>query len=181
MAVLEIVQFGDPRLRQIGAPVVRFDRKLHSLIDDMVETMEAAPGAGLAAQQVGIALQLCVMQVRGRTYEVANPEIVELSGDEDAWEGCLSLPGYRALRRRAEHAVMVGQDRNGRRVRIAGRGELARAMQHEYDHLQGVVYTDGLPEDAEILTEEELDARFEAARAAREEGTDARVEGRSEP
>lgn len=150
-----------------GERVTKFDRHLANLIDDMIETMRAAPGAGLAAQQIGLALQLCVMEVDGRTYELANPRIVHLSDEtEDAWEGCLSLANYRALRPRAERAVVEGQDRNGRRVRISGRGELARAIQHEYDHLQGELYVDDLPAGAEIITEEELEARLEQRRAA---------------
>ncbi len=154
-----IVLFGDPRLRLPGRPVTRFDRELATLIDDMVETMDAVPGAGLAAQQVGVDLQVCVIRVDDRLYEAVNPRIVHRSGEEDLWEGCLSLPGYRALRRRAEHAVMVAQDRNGQRVTISGHGWLARAIQHEHDHLQGLVYTDGLPQGAEIITDEELARR----------------------
>jgi peptide deformylase len=162
VSTLEIVRFGDPRLRLPGRKVTRFDAKLGRLIDDMVETMDAAPGAGLAAQQVGLDLQVCVIRIDDELYEAINPEIVHRSGEEDLWEGCLSLPGYRALRRRAEHAVMVAQDRTGKRVTISGHGWLARAIQHEYDHLQGELYTDGLPEGAEIITDEELAQRSEA-------------------
>lgn len=160
MALRPIVTLGDARLRLVGRPVVRFDRELAQLIDDMVETMDAAPGVGLAAQQIGVDLQLCVMRVDDVLYEVANPQVVHRSGEEGAWEGCLSVPGYRAWRLRAEHAVMTGQDRHGRRVTISGHGELARAIQHEYDHLRGELYIDGLPDGAEILTEAELEARF---------------------
>ncbi len=167
MAIRPIVPFGDPRLRLPGEPITRFDRKLGAVIDDMVETMKAAPGAGLAAQQIGLALQLCVIHVGGQLYEVANPEIVAISGEDEAWEGCLSLEGYRALRRRALHAVMLGQDRHGRRIRISGRGELARAIQHEFDHLQGILYTDGLPAGAEILSEAELERRLDEGRTQR--------------
>ena len=156
MAVLEIVQFGDPRLRAVGEPIVRFDRALGALIDDMVETMRAAPGAGLAAQQIGRALQLCVMEVGGQLFEVVNPRIVHLSGEQEALEGCLSLEGYYAPRRRAAHAVMVGRDRHGQGVRVTGDGHLARAIQHEYDHLQGILYVDGLEPGAEILHVDEL-------------------------
>ena len=159
MSILEIVRFGDPRLRLPGRLVTRFDRELAALIDDMVETMDAAPGAGLAAQQVGRDLQVCVIRIEGRLYEAVNPQIVHRSGEEDAWEGCLSLPGYRASRRRAAHAVMLAQDRLGRRSTISGHGWLARAIQHEFDHLQGVLYTDGLPAGAEIILESELDRR----------------------
>ena len=133
----------------------------------MFETMRAAPGAGLAAQQIGLALQLCVIEIGGKAFEVANPTIVHLSGAEDEWEGCLSLPGYRGLRRRATRAVMTGQDRTGRRITISGKGELARAIQHEYDHLHGIVYTDGLPAGAEILTEAQVSERLAAQFAER--------------
>jgi peptide deformylase len=156
MALLEIVQFGDPRLRAVGEPVVRFDRALGALIDDMIETMRAVPGAGLAAQQIGRALQLCVMEVGGQLFEVVNPKIVHLSGEQEGLEGCLSLEGYYAPRRRAAHAVMVGRDRHGQSVRVSGDGLLARAIQHEYDHLAGILYVDGLEPGVEILHVDEL-------------------------
>ena len=160
MSIRPIVTLGDARLRLVGKPVVRFDRELAQLLDDMVETMDAAPGVGLAAQQIGLDLQLFVMRVDDELYEVANPEILHRSGEEGAWEGCLSVPGYRAWRLRAEHAVVSGQDRRGRRVTISGHGELARAIQHEFDHLHGELYIDGLPPGEEIITEEELDRRL---------------------
>jgi peptide deformylase len=162
MAIRPIVTLGDPRLRLPGRTITSFDRALAELIDDMVETMDDAPGVGLAAQQIGLDLRLCVMRVDDRLYEVVNPEIVHLSGEEGAWEGCLSVPGFRAYRIRAEHAVMTGQDRAGRRVTVSGHGELARAIQHEYDHLHGELYIDAIPEGQEILTEEELDALLRA-------------------
>ena len=166
-----IVRLGDPSLRTRGERVTKFDRHLSRLVDDMIETMHAAPGAGLAAQQIGLALQLCVIEVDGRTSELANPRIVHLSDEtEDAWEGCLSLPGYRALRRRAARAIVEAQDRTGRRVRISGRGELARAIQHEYDHLQGELFVDGLPADAEIISEEDLEARLHERATGTERG-----------
>lgn len=166
MTARPIVIFGEPVLRQPGLPVERFDAELGELLDDMIATMRAAPGAGLAAHQIGVPLQLCVMEVGGHVYEVANPRIHSVSDDEEeAWEGCLSLPTYRALRWRSTRAVMTGQDRTGRKIRLAGRGELARAIQHEYDHLQGVLYTDALPDGAEIITEDELDARLRPRRA----------------
>ena len=160
MAIRPIVTLGDPRLRLPGRAVTRFDAELARLIDDMIETMDDAPGVGLAAQQIGVDLQVCVMRVDGRLYEVVNPRIVHRSGSEDAWEGCLSVPGFRAIRRRSEHAVMEGRDRDGRRVTVSGHGELARAIQHEHDHLHGELYIDALPSGAEILTEEQLEERL---------------------
>jgi peptide deformylase len=159
VSIREIVRFGDPRLRLPGRPITRFDAELATLIDDMVETMDAAPGAGLAAQQVGVDLQVCVIRIDDHLYEAVNPRIVHRSGEQDLWEGCLSLPGYRANRRRASHAVMVAQDRTGRRVTVSGHDWLARAIQHEFDHLHGELYTDGLPEDAEIILDSELNLR----------------------
>jgi peptide deformylase len=163
--VRPILTLGDPRLREPGREVVSFDRALGRLIDDMIETMDAAPGVGLAAQQVGVDLRLCVIRVDGQLYELANPTIVHASGEEGAWEGCLSVPGFRAWRVRAEHTVVTGQARDGRRITVSGHGELARAIQHETDHLHGELYLDALPPDQEVLTEEELEERFRSDEA----------------
>jgi peptide deformylase len=160
MAIRPITTLGDPRLRMPGRDVTRFDRELGVLIDDMVETMDAAPGVGLAAQQVGVDLRVCVIRVDDQLFEVVNPSIVHLSGEEGDWEGCLSVPGVRAWRIRAEHAVMKGRDRHGRTVTVSGHGLLARAIQHEFDHLHGELYLDALPPGQEILTEEQLDERL---------------------
>jgi peptide deformylase len=153
MTLRPIVTLGDARLRVVGAKVESFGPTLHVLLDDMTETMREAPGVGIAAQQVGEALQLCVIEVDDVLYEVANPEIVHLSGEQEDYEGCLSVPGFVALRTRAEHAVMVGQDRHGKRITISGHGLLARAIQHEYDHLQGELYLDAVPPETVIPTE----------------------------
>ena len=142
-----ILKYGDSLLHERARSVDQITPDVERLIDDMIETMDDAPGVGLAAQQVGVDLQLCVMRIDDQLYEVANPQILHRSGEEGAWEGCLSVPGYRAWRLRGEHAVMTGQDRHGRKVTISGHGELARAIQHEYDHLQGELYIDGLPPD----------------------------------
>jgi peptide deformylase len=160
--IRQILTLGDPRLRLPGREVTSFDQALGRLVDDMIETMDAAPGVGLAAQQIGLDLQLCVIRAEGQLYELANPTIVHVSGEEGAWEGCLSVPGFRAWRLRAEHAVVTGQARDGRRVTVSGHGELARAIQHEADHLHGELYLDALPDDQEVLTEEELEERFGA-------------------
>lgn len=150
----------------VGEHVDRFGPWLDELITDMVETMHAAPGAGLAAQQIGRALQVCVISVDGAEHELVNPEIVHLSGEQEDYEGCLSLPDYYGVRRRAAHAVVVGQDRHGKRVTVSGHGELARAIQHEFDHLQGRLYIDGLAPGAELVDIETLRARVAAEREA---------------
>lgn len=160
MTLRPIVTLGDARLRVVGKPIESFGPALHELLDDMTETMRDAPGVGIAAQQVGEALQLCVIEVDDQVYEVANPEIVHLSGEQEDYEGCLSVPGFVAIRTRAEHAVMVGQDRDGKRITISGHGLLARAIQHEYDHLQGELYLDKVPPGSVIPTEA-LDERAE--------------------
>jgi peptide deformylase len=153
MTLRPIVTLGDARLRVVGERIESFGPALHELLDDMTETMRDAPGVGIAAQQVGEALQLCVIEVDDQLYEVANPEIVHLSGEQEDYEGCLSVPGFVAIRKRAEHAVMVGQDRHGKRITISGHGLLARAIQHEYDHLQGELYLDKVPPETVIPTE----------------------------
>jgi peptide deformylase len=160
MTLRPIVTLGDARLRVVGAKVESFGPALHELLDDMTETMRHAPGVGIAAQQVGEALQLCVIEVEDQLYEIANPEIVHLSGEQEDYEGCLSVPGFVALRKRAEHAVMVGQDRHGKRITISGHGLLARAIQHEYDHLQGELYLDAVP-PASVIPTESLDSADE--------------------
>jgi peptide deformylase len=160
MTLRPIVTLGDARLRVVGARIESFGPALHELLDDMTQTMRDAPGVGIAAQQVGEALQLCVIEVDDELYEVANPEIVHLSGEQEDYEGCLSVPGFVAIRKRAEHAVMVGQDRDGKRITISGHGLLARAIQHEYDHLQGELYLDKVPPGSVIPTET-LDEREE--------------------
>ncbi|MCY7419723.1 MAG: peptide deformylase [Chloroflexi bacterium] len=158
MTLRPIVTLGDPRLRTPGKRIDSFGSRLHGLLDDMTDTMRDAPGVGIAAQQVGEALQLCVIEVDGELYEIANPEIVHLSGEQEDYEGCLSVPGFVAVRARANQAVMVGQDRHGKRIKVSGTGLLARAIQHEYDHLQGELYFDGLPPGEQIIPVSELHA-----------------------
>jgi peptide deformylase len=144
VAVLPIVQLGDPVLRVPTIPVERFDRPLGRLLDDMTETMRDAPGVGLAANQVGRTERLCVIEVGGRHIELVNPVLVRTAGTQRDLEGCLSMHGFYAETTRAEHAVVTGLDRRGRPVRVSGHGLLARALQHELDHLDGHLYLDRL-------------------------------------
>jgi len=144
-----IVRFGEQVLQTPAQPVVEFDASLGSLIDDMIETMYAAPGIGLAAPQVGVPLRVCVIDLSvgkrgGEVITLVNPEFVERSGTQLEEEGCLSVPGFEATVLRPQRAVVRGQDREGRPVQIEGEGLLARALQHELDHLDGRLFLDRL-------------------------------------
>ena len=144
MSVRPIVLLGDPRLRLKGKPVDSFGKYLHGLLDDLAHTMRAAPGVGLAAPQLGEALQACVVEVEDHLYELINPRIARSSGDDRDLEGCLSIPGYVAYVTRREKVWVVAQDRRGRTHKVAGSGLLGRALQHELDHLDGKLYIDYL-------------------------------------
>ena len=144
MTVKPILTLGDPRLRLKGEPVDSFGKYLHELIDDLTHTMRDAPGVGLAAPQIGETLQVCVVEVEGQLYELVNPVITRSSGEDNDLEGCLSVPGYVAYVQRKEKVWVEAQDRDGKRIRSVGTGLLARAMQHELDHLEGKLYIDYL-------------------------------------
>jgi len=144
LAILPILQLGDPILRQPASEVRRFDRTLGRLLDDMTDTMRDAPGVGLAANQVGRSERACVIEIEGRHLELINPVLVRVEGTQSDLEGCLSLDGFYAPTTRADHAVVTAVDRRGRPVRVSGRGFLARALQHELDHLDGKLYVDRL-------------------------------------
>ena len=152
MSIRPIVLLGDPRLRLRGEPVDSFGRYLHGLLDDLTHTMRAAPGVGLAAPQLGEALNVCVVEVEDRLHELVNPKIVRAEGDDRDLEGCLSIPGYAAYITRREKVWVVAQDRRGRRIKIAGSGLLGRAFQHELDHLQGKLYIDYLDSMDELIS-----------------------------
>src|SRR5215212_3817541 len=131
MSVQPIITLGDPRLRLKGEPVDSFVKYLGELLDDLTHTMRAAPGVGLAAPQVGVALQACVVEVEGQLHELVNPRIVRASGDDHDLEGCLSIPGYVAYITRRERVWIEAQNRHGKKIKTAGIGFLARAFQHE--------------------------------------------------
>jgi peptide deformylase len=163
MTIRPIITLGDPRLRLKGEPVDSFGKYLHELLDDLTETMRAAPGVGLAAPQLGVALQACVVEVGGQVHELVNPRIVRASGDDRDLEGCLSLPGYVAYVNRRERVWVAAQNRHGRGIKVAGAGLLARAMQHELDHLAGKLFIDYL---------ESMDELIPVAQLAEEVGAD---------
>ena len=147
MALLEIKKYPEKILAQKTEPVKEFTLELQKLIDDMVETMYAAPGAGLAANQVGVSKQVLVIDVNMAEEKIPlivliNPEIVYIEGESEFEEGCLSLPGYVTVVKRAEKVKVKGLDRNGKPVEVEGTGLLSRALQHEIDHLNGILLID---------------------------------------
>lgn len=167
MSVRPIVLLGDPRLRLRGQPVDSFGKFLHELLDDLTETMRKAPGVGLAAPQVGEALQTCVIEVKQTLHELVNPRIVKASGDDRDLEGCLSLPGYYAYVTRREKVWVVAQNRFGKKIKVAGSGLLGRALQHELDHLEGKLFIDYLDSMDELIpiSQGEDEEAEEAAKA----------------
>jgi peptide deformylase len=169
MSVRPILTLGDPRLRLKGQPVDSFGKYLHELLDDLAESMRAAPGVGLAAPQLGEAVKACVVEVGGQLHELVNPRIVRSTGDDRDLEGCLSLPGYVAYVTRRERVWVVAQNRVGRKIKVAGSGLLGRALQHELDHLDGKLYIDYLDSLDELIPvgqgEDEPDGVEEAQRA----------------
>jgi len=139
--------FGDPVLRQRAVEVVDFDKELRRLVEDLTETMLGAPGAGLAAPQIGVGLRVFTWNVDGEVGHLVNP-VLDLSEEEQLGpEGCLSIPELSFDCRRALHAVAKGFDMHGEPVTIEGSELLARALQHETDHLDGVLFIDRLDDE----------------------------------
>ena len=143
MAVLPIVLAADedPVLVSRATRVPRVDDAVRRLMDDMVETMVDAHGAGLAAPQVGLPLRVIVLKVDNQVYQLANPEMVRCEGEQTGFEGCLSVPGLIGEVTRCQRVVARGQNRHGKEIRVKGDGLLARAIQHEIDHLDGILFT----------------------------------------
>ena len=174
MAILPIRMAGDPVLRQKAKRVSTIDASVQKLIDDMIETMREAPGVGLAANQVGVPLRVIVIEVPENDEEdrtsgnrpegwqlitLINPQIVKRSGTRRLDEGCLSIPGYKAIVPRSESVTVKGLDRNGREVRIKAENNLlAEALEHEIDHINGVLYIDHLASIDELVKLDEVPA-----------------------
>jgi len=157
MSVMPIIMLGDPRLRLKGEPVDSFGKYLHELLDDLTHTMRDAPGVGLAAPQLGVPLQACVVEVENQLHELINPKIVRSNGDDNDLEGCLSIPGYVAYVTRREQVWLVAQNRHGRKIKLNAKGLLSRALQHELDHLDGKLYIDYLESMDELIPVNRLD------------------------
>ena len=158
MAIQPIRLFGDPVLRKPALEVVDFDKELRRLVEDLTDTMLDAPGAGLAAPQLGVGLRVFTWNVDGQVGHLVNPSLELSEETQDGLEGCLSIPELTLECRRALSVVAHGFDLHGEPVTIEGSQYLARAIQHETDHLDGVLFIDRL----------DSDARKQAMRAIRE-------------
>jgi len=160
MAVKPIVPFGDPILRKTARPVESVDARTLKILDDLVETLYDEEGrAGLAAPQIGILRRLLVMDCGEGLIELINPEIVEMNGEQTGPEACLSYPGYYGYVKRADHVKVKTLNRQGETVILEGEGYLARCMQHEIDHLNGILFVDHVQDG--WLYHEETNRRIE--------------------
>lgn len=156
MAIKDILTVEDRRLRLKSKKVSHFGDSLQALVDDMFDTLKAAHGLGLAAPQIGVLQRVFVVEMPpeqdeegvevtpAQRYVLVNPKIVKAWGEAELEEGCLSVPGYQGLVRRATEVIIKGQDANGKKVRYRAHDLLAQAFQHELDHLDGILYLDRL-------------------------------------
>lgn len=142
MAKRNIVKIGDDVLRKICRTQMNFDERLATVLDDMAETMYEVGGVGLAAPQVGILRRYCVIDIGEGLIELVNPVIVETEGSQVGNEGCLSIPDRSEVVERPMKVTVRGQNRKGENIVVTGEGLLARALCHEIDHLDGVLYID---------------------------------------
>lgn len=142
MAIRNIVKNGDEILRKVCRTQMTFDEKLATVLDDMTETMYAADGVGLAAPQIGMLRRYCVIDIGDGVIELVNPVIEETEGVQEETEGCLSYPGEFGTTRRPMKVTVRAQNRHGETIRVTGEGLLARALCHEIDHLDGIIYKD---------------------------------------
>ena len=145
MAIIPIREAPDPVLRQKSKRVRSIDESIHRLIDDMLETMHSAGGVGLAAPQLGTPLRVIVIGIpEEEDMVLINPEVMRRTGERVVDEGCLSIPGYIGQVKRAESVRVKGRDQNGKEIRIKADELLAQALEHEIDHINGVLYIDRL-------------------------------------
>ena len=151
MVVRRILTAEEPILRERAKKVTQFDAALHRLLDDMLQTMRDAPGIGLAANQVGVPLQVAVIELEEKVTELINPQIVRSSGEIIDWEGCLSVRGFVAEVARAAKVTVKARNRQGKEFRVKAQELFARALQHEIDHLNGVLYVDYLESLDELV------------------------------
>jgi peptide deformylase len=148
VSIRPIRLFGDPVLRTAAVPVTDFDKELRTLVADLTDTMLEAPGAGLAAPQIGVGLRVFTWHVEGETGHLVNPELRLSDETQDGLEGCLSLPGLSLDCVRALQVVAHGLDMHGEPLVVEGSDLLARALQHETDHLDGILFIDRLDRES---------------------------------
>jgi peptide deformylase len=151
MVIRAILTAEEPILRERARKVTQFDASLHRLLDDMLQTMRDAPGIGLAANQIGVPLQVAVIELEEKVTELINPQLVRSSGEIIDWEGCLSIPGFVAEVKRHAKVTVKAKNRHGKEFRVKGEDLLARALQHEIDHLNGILYIDYLESLEELV------------------------------
>ncbi len=153
MGILPIRIAGDPVLREKAKKVRKVDSSIQKLIDDMIDTMHAAPGVGLAAPQVGVSLRVVVIETPDEgLMTLINPEVVKKSGKRQLTEGCLSVPGYQAEVTRSRRVTVKALDRDGKEVRVkAADSLLAQALEHEIDHINGILYIDHLTSADQLI------------------------------
>ncbi len=142
MAIRNIVKDGDDILHKKCREVIKFDQRLWVLLDDMAETMYDADGVGLAGPQVGVLRRVCVIDIGEGLIELVNPVVIKTEGEQETAEGCLSFPGEYGITKRPMFVTVKAQDRNGKFFEISGKELLAKALCHEIDHLDGIVYKD---------------------------------------
>jgi peptide deformylase len=151
MAVRALCYFPNPVLRRKAKRVSTIDGSIQRLINDMIETMHQINGVGLAAPQVGVPLRVVVLQMpEEEPIALINPQVVKRSGEREIAEGCLSIPGYAGELKRSLSVTVKGLDRKGKEVRIKATGLLAQALEHELDHLNGVLYIDHLESEDKL-------------------------------
>ena len=166
MAIRKIITTENPILRKKASKIHRFDPSIQKLADDMFETMHTARGVGLAAPQIAQSIRLFVAEYEERKVAMVNPEIVKAEGEQIGPEGCLSIPGYVGENiRRAEKVIVKGLDVRGKPIKVYAEGWFARILQHEIDHLDGILFLDRLdrPEDLHEVTESEEEELEEEA------------------
>lgn len=154
MAIRFVVQDGDPVLRKVCAPVKSFNNELSLLLGDMKETVRAEAGAGLAAPQIGVPLRVVVIDVEEGFFELINPVIISVKGEQTGPEGCLSVKGKQGTVTRPDRVKVEYRDRNGKKHKLTAEGFFARAVCHELDHLDGILYIDKAEELYDLPPEE---------------------------
>ncbi len=151
MAVRKVCCLPETMLRKKAKKVPTIDGSIKKLINDMIETMQAENGVGLAAPQVGVLLRVAVLQMpEEEPFAIINPKVVKRSGERQVMEGCLSVPGYQGEIKRSISIIVKGLNQQGKEIRIKATGLMAQALEHEIDHLNGVLYTDHIEDEAKL-------------------------------